>query len=114
MAKKANGILDRISNSVANRSRTVIVLYSALLRLHFESCVLFWAAHYKKDIEVVEHVQRWAVELRKGLELKSYEEWLRVQGGLAWRKGSIVATILFSKTSERRLGGGWPLLPGNK
>ncbi|KAF4794138.1 GPI ethanolamine phosphate transferase 1 isoform X3 [Turdus rufiventris] len=82
VAKKANGILDHISNSVANRSGAVIVLYSALLRLHFESCVLFWAAHYKKDTEVVEHVQRQAVELGKGLEYKSDEEWLRLAAAM--------------------------------
>lgn len=52
-ARRGNGILKCTGKSTASRLRQVILAhYSALVKPHLESCILFWTPQYKKDCSI--------------------------------------------------------------
>ncbi|KAJ7421329.1 hypothetical protein BTVI_18692 [Pitangus sulphuratus] len=76
-SQEANYVLGGIRQSITNWLREAIVpLCSTLGWPHLEYFVQFWALQYKKDIQLLESVQRRAMEMVKGLEGKPYEEQL--------------------------------------
>jgi len=67
-AQKVNRILGCIKTSMASRSKEVILpLCSTLVRPHLESCIQLWIPQHRKDMELLERVQRRATKMIRGL-----------------------------------------------
>ena len=81
-AQKANHILGCIKRSVTSRSAEVILLlYSAIVRPYLKHCVQFGGQHqHKKDLELLERVQRRATKMIRVLEHLPYGRRLRELG----------------------------------
>ena len=80
-AQKANCILGCIKGRVVSRLREVILpLCSARVRPHREYCIQMWSPQYRRDVDLLERVQRRATKMIRGMEHHSYEDRLRELG----------------------------------
>ena len=80
-ASKANQVLGMIRRNITYKDKSLIVpLYKAIVRPHLEYCIQAWSPYLRKDIDMLEKIQRRATKLIPGLRDLRYEERLKECG----------------------------------
>ena len=78
-ASKGNQVLGMIRRNITYKDKSLIVpLYKAIVRPHLEYCIQAWSPYLRKDIDMLEKIQRRATKLIPGLRDLRYEERLKV------------------------------------
>jgi len=72
------GMIKRTFNTLNNGM--FLTLYLTYIRPHLEYCIQVWAPYFKKDIDVLEKVQRRAAKLVRCTKNVSYEQRLAYLG----------------------------------
>ena len=72
---KGNQILGLIRRNITYKDKKLIIpLYKAIVRPHLEYCIQAWRPYRKKDIDILERIQRRATKIIPQLGDLSYEE----------------------------------------
>ena len=80
-ASKGNQVLGIIRRNITYKEKSLIVpLYKAIVRPHLEYCIQARNPHLRKDIDMLEKIQRRATKLIPGLRDLRYEERLKECG----------------------------------
>jgi len=60
--------------------RVILPICSVLVRPHLEYCIQIWSPQYRRDMDLLERIQRKATKMTHGMEHLSYEDKLRELG----------------------------------
>ena len=70
-----------IRRNITYKEKSLIIpLYKAIVRPHLEYCIQAWNPHLRKDVDMLEKIQRRATKLIPELRDLTYEERLKECG----------------------------------
>jgi len=75
----------------------------SFVRLHLESCIQLWGPQHKKDMDLLEQVQRGTMKMIRELEHLFYEERLRELELFSLEKRRLQETLLWPFSTLRGL-----------
>jgi len=77
--KTANRVLEMIKRTFTVRDKSIVLqLYKSLVRPHLEYSVQAWRPHFRKDIDLLEGVQRRTTKLITAIKDEIHEDRLRL------------------------------------
>ena len=80
-ASEGNKVLGMIGRNITYKEKSLIIhLYKAIVRPHLEYCIQAWNPHLRKDVDMLEKIQRRATKLIPELRDLTYEERLKECG----------------------------------
>ena len=77
--------------------------YSALVRPQWEFCIQMWSPQYRRDMDLLEHIQRRAIKIIQGVEHLSYEDRL-FSLGKRQLQGDLIAAFKYLKRGYKKEG----------
>jgi ribonucleases P/MRP protein subunit RPP40 len=81
VSKSANSIMGLIRRNIINKSPDgMIILYKTLVRPKIDYCIQVWRPFLKKDIQILERIQKKFTKMIKGYKDKSYAQRLNKLG----------------------------------
>ena len=103
--RKANHILGCIEHDIASQAREGTVLpYTALVWPHLVYRLQVWVPHYKKNMKLLESIQRRATKMGEHLEGKIYDKGLKSLGLFSPEqsrlRGGLMVACSFSQGAE--------------
>jgi len=76
--KKAIWVMGMIRRTISYKEPKIMrILYKTLVRPHVEYCSCAWNPHYRKDMELLERIQRRFTKMINDMNGMTYEDRLR-------------------------------------